>query len=244
MKSVLRRGRVHGDVVDAVADLGGGVGDVLGVEALVDGLPGCAGVVGPERARRGDGDDDALGVRAVEQDGVQAHAAGAGHPAGGGGVGAQAGELGPGCAAVGGAEERGVFHAGVAGVGVGERGLKVPDALELPRMRGAVVPLVRAGGAVVGELVVDGSPGDAAVVGALNLLAEPAGGLRGVDAVGVGGRALEVVHLPAGEVRLRDLPVLALGVSGEDEGTFLGADEEADGGHGGGSPWRAGERGI
>jgi hypothetical protein len=60
------------------------------------------------------------------------------------------------------------------------------------------------------------------------MLAEPAGGLRGVDAVGVGGRALEVVDLPAGEVRAGDLPVLAGGVGGEDEGAFAGADEEAD----------------
>ena len=51
----------------------------------------------------------------------------------------------PGLAAVGGAEERGVFDAGVDGVGIGERGLEVPDALELPRVRRAVVPLVGAG---------------------------------------------------------------------------------------------------
>ncbi len=120
---------------------------------------------------------------------------------------AQAGELGPGLAAVGGAEEGGVFDAGVDGVGIGERGLEVPDALELPRMRRAVVPLVGAGDAVVGELVADGVPGFAAVVGALDDLAEPAAGLRGVDAVGVGGRAFEVVHLPAGEVRAGDVPV-------------------------------------
>ena len=34
-----------GDVVDAVADLGGGVGDVEGVKAAVDGLPTPASVV-------------------------------------------------------------------------------------------------------------------------------------------------------------------------------------------------------
>ena len=48
--------------MDAVADLGGGVGDVLGVQAAVDGLPGLAGVVGAEGAGGGDGDEDALGI--------------------------------------------------------------------------------------------------------------------------------------------------------------------------------------
>ena len=86
----------------------------------------------------------------------------------------------------------------------------MPDALEFPGMRRAVVPLVRAGLAVVDELVADGLPGLAAVVGALDHLAEPAAGLRGVDPIRVGGRALEVVHLPAGEMRAGDVPLLRL----------------------------------
>ena len=49
----------------------------------------------------------------------------------------------PGFAAVGRAEDGGVFDAGVDGVGIGERRLEVPDALEFPRMLRAVVPLVR-----------------------------------------------------------------------------------------------------
>ena len=138
----------------------------------------------------------------------------------------------PGRAAVGGFEEAGVFDSGVAGVGVGEGGFEVPDALELPGVGRAVVPLVGAGGVGVGELVVDGVRGEAAVVGALDLLAEPAGGLRGVDAVGVDGGGLEVVELPAGEVGFGDGPGFAGGVGGEDEGAFAGADEEADAGHG------------
>ncbi len=74
-------------------------------------------------------------------------------------------------------------------------------------------------------------PGFAAVVGALDDLAEPAAGLRGVDAVRVDGRAFEVVHLPAGEMRAADVPFLALAVGGEDEGAFFCADEEADAAH-------------
>jgi hypothetical protein len=53
---------------------------------------------------------------------------------------------------------------GVDRVRIGERGLQMPDALELPGMRRAVVPLVRAGDAVVDELVAHRLPGLAAVV--------------------------------------------------------------------------------
>ena len=49
----------------------------------------------------------------------------------------------PGCAAVGGFEEGGVFDAGVDGVGIGERRFEMPDAFEFPGVLGAVVPLVR-----------------------------------------------------------------------------------------------------
>ena len=101
------------------------------------------------------------------------------------------------CAAVGRAEQGGVFHAGVDRVRIGQRRLQMPDALELPGMRRAVVPLMRAGNAVVRELVADRLPGLAAIVGALDHLAEPAAGLRGIQAVRIGRRALQVVDLPA-----------------------------------------------
>ena len=54
----------------------------------------------------------------------------------------------------------------------------MPNAFELPRMLRAVVPLVRAGVALVGELVADRLPRFAAVVGPLDLLTEPATALR------------------------------------------------------------------
>ena len=109
---------------------------------MVDGLPGFAGIVGAERAGRGDGDEDAVGIAWIEDDGVQTHAAGAGLPLRTGAVAAQAGEFVPGLAAVGRAEQRGVFHSGIDGVGVGERWFEMPDALEFPGMLGAVVPLM------------------------------------------------------------------------------------------------------
>ena len=134
--------------------------------------------------------------------------------------------------AVGRAEQGGVFHAGVDGIGIGERRFEMPDALELPGMRRAVVPLVRAGDAVVDELVAHRLPGLAAVVAALDHLPEPAAGLRGVDPIRIDGRAFEMIDLPAAEERAVDVPLLALAVGGQDERAFAGADENANGGHG------------
>ena len=58
-------------------------------------------------------------------------------------VAAQPGEFLPGLPAVGRAEQGGVFHAGVDRVRIGQRRFQMPDALELPRVLRAVVPLVR-----------------------------------------------------------------------------------------------------
>src|ERR1043165_10180204 len=101
----------------------------------------------------------------------------------------------------------------------------MPDAFELPRMRRAVVELMRgerfAGflGSVVNEFVaiadrravfVHGGqagrrsrlkPRLAAVVGALNDLSEPAAGLGRIEAVRIRGRAFDVIDFLAGEVR-------------------------------------------
>ena len=79
-------------------------------------------------------------------------------------------------------------------------------------MRRAVVPLVRARHAVVDELVADRLPRLPAIARPLQHLPVPAGRLRRVDAVGVRGRAFEVVDLPAAEVRAADVPLFALAV--------------------------------
>ena len=67
--------------------------------------------------------------------------------------GAQAGKLLPGPAAVRGAEQGGVFRPGIDGIRVGQRWFEMPDALELPRVLRAVVPLVGAHLAFIHELV-------------------------------------------------------------------------------------------
>ena len=101
----------------------------------------------------------------------------------------------------------------------------MPDALELPGVRRAVVPLVRAGDAVVDELVADRLPRLAAVVGALDQLPEPAAGLRRIQPIRVDGRALEVVDLPAAKVGAADVPLFALAVRCQDERALACADQ-------------------
>src|SRR5436190_1601053 len=105
----------------------------------------------------------------------------------------KAGELSPGLTSVRRLEHRGVFNACVNRIRVGQRGLEMPDALELPRMWCSVVPLVSSWHAGVGEFVVDGLPGLAAVVRSLNHLAEPTGRLGGVNPIRISRRSLDVI---------------------------------------------------
>src|SRR3990172_2427374 len=107
----------------------------------------------------------------------------------------------------------------------------MPDALELPRVVRVVVPLVRAGLALVLELVADGLPVLAAIVGAVDHLAEPIARLRGIDPVGIDRRPHDVVNLPPPEVRTADVPTLALSVRRQDEGALMCTDEHTYAAH-------------
>src|SRR5262245_62682412 len=93
----------------------------------------------------------------------------------------------------------------------------MPNALELPGVRCAVIPLMRAGDAVIHELIPHWLPRLAPVVGALNLLPKPAAGLRRIQPMRVSGRALEVVDLPAAKVAATDIPPCALGIRPQNE---------------------------
>src|SRR5262245_23642437 len=93
----------------------------------------------------------------------------------------------------------------------------MPDPRELPRMRRAVVPLVRPGGALVAELVAHRLPGRPAVIGPLDHLPEPAVGLRRVQPIRVRGGPLDVVDLPACKVGAADVPPLPLAIRIQDE---------------------------
>src|SRR6185436_2062418 len=189
-------------------------------------------IVGSEGACRGDGDEEPRLVLRVDEDRMEAQAARAGHPRGAGAVLAKTGELGPVLAAVGGLEDRRVLDAGVDRVGVAQRRLEVPHALELPRMRRAVVPLVRARHAVIQKLVADGLPGLPAVVAPLHRLAEPVAALRGVDAVGIDRRSFEVIELPAAEEGAVDVPLLALAVRRHHERALARPYQYTDSAHG------------
>src|SRR5262249_51860182 len=193
--------RVHGDAVDAVTDLRRGIGQVLRVQTFRDHLPGRAAVVGTEGTGSRDGDVDARVIGRIDQDRVQAHTAGAWRPLRPGAVAAQARQFGPRLAAVGRLEQRGVFDAGIHRVGIRQRRLQMPDALEFPWVRRAVVPLRGSGDAGVRKLVADGLPGLAAVVRSLHGLPEPRARLRRVYAIRIDRRAFEVVDLPPAEMR-------------------------------------------
>ena len=108
---------------------------------------------------------------------MQTQATGAGLPVGARAMFAQAGQLFPILTTVGGAEQRGVFDAGINSVRVLQRRLEMPDPLELPGAGCAVVPLVGPRHALVFELVANGCPRLTTVVRALDQLAEPARGL-------------------------------------------------------------------
>src|SRR5437016_13454750 len=112
----------------------------------------------------------------------------------------------------------------------------MPDALALPRMLRAVVPHVRRERlssffrrsvvdefvafafrwALRGRLFAGGRaglyPGLAAVIGALDDLPEPSAGLRRVNSVRIRRRSLQVINLPASEVRTADLPAFAFSI--------------------------------
>src|SRR5215469_14784050 len=226
-----RAGRMHRDVVHAVTDLGILVRDTPGAQATVDRPPRLAGVIGPERARRRDRREDSGWVFRVLDDRVQAHPASPRLPGRAGVVAAQAGQLQPGLTAVSGLEQARVLDARVNSVRIVQGRFQVPDPRELPRMRGAVVPLVRARRAVVAELVPDRIPRLAAVIRALDNLPRPPARLRCIQPVRIGRRALYVIDLPATEEWSGDIPVPARAVRAEDEATLAGSHEYPYCGH-------------
>ena len=118
----------------------------------------------------------------------------------------------------------------------------MPDALEFPRTRSAIVPEVFADFAFVDEFVAFAHrealracgwaaagrfPRLSAVAGTLDDLAEPAVGLRRIDAVYVRGRAFHVVDFPSAEMRAADVPFLALAIRGQYERALFRAHQQS-----------------
>jgi hypothetical protein len=154
----VRPRRMHRDAVHAVADLGVRDRGCARSAAPVDRRHVCAAVVAAEAAGGGDGDGDALRFGGSSRIVCRHMPPAPGCQCAPAAV-AQAGSSCQVCAAVGRAEERRVLDAGVDGVGIRQRRLEVPDALELPGVRRAVVPLRCVPDlAVVGELVADRIP--------------------------------------------------------------------------------------
>ena len=103
----------------AVTDLRVRFRNALRLQPAIDRLPRLAAVVAAECARGGDGDEDAVGIRRIEQDGVQAEAAGARLPRRAGRVTAETRQFLPALAAVRRAKQRGVLNARVNRIGIG-----------------------------------------------------------------------------------------------------------------------------
>src|SRR5713101_9976676 len=91
---------MHGDAVDAVADLSVRVRNVAGAQSLVDRPPRLAGVLSPEDPCRRNRAEHPFRVAWVDQDGVQTQSAGARRPARRGLVGPEALQLVPGLAGI------------------------------------------------------------------------------------------------------------------------------------------------
>src|SRR6266849_5241238 len=117
----------------------------------------------------------------------------------------------------------------------------MPNALELPRMLGAVIPLMRARDSVVNKLVAlsfgrairafqflgaasGRVPGFSTVIGALNDLAEPPTGLRCVNSVRIDWRTFHVINFTTRKMRPADFPSFTRTVRCQDERAFPRAD--------------------
>src|ERR1017187_407734 len=116
----------------------------------------------------------------------------------------------------------------------------MPDAFELPRMLGTVVPQVGAHDALVHELIAlalghalrthgrpatRGIPCFATVIRALNDLSEPAAALRCIQAIWVNRRTLHMINLPTSKLEIADIPFFALAIRSQDERALLCANQ-------------------
>src|SRR5713101_101052 len=97
----MRARAVHLDAMNAMADLGVRVRDVLGLKSAVDGAPRLAGIVGPEHARSHHCDEEPTSVGRIQKDRAQAHRSPTRLPAPSRVVGAQSAEFLPVLSAIG-----------------------------------------------------------------------------------------------------------------------------------------------
>src|SRR6266511_3806601 len=113
----------------------------------------------------------------------------------------------------------------------------MPNALELPRMLRAVIPLMCARDTVVNKLVAltfghsvrtfqflraasGRVPFFSTVIGTLNDLAEPTAGLRCVNAARIDQRTFHVINFPSRKMRTTDFPSFTRAICCQDERSF------------------------
>src|SRR6185295_5769041 len=134
---------MHGDMVDAVPDFRGWIGNVLRMKTAIDGLPGFAAIVRAKCTGRRDRDENAIRISRIDNNAVEAHPACAGLLLRPRTVTAQSGKLVPCPPAVAGTKQGSIFDPGVNRIRICMRRFEMPHALELPRMGRAIVPLMR-----------------------------------------------------------------------------------------------------
>src|SRR6185295_6966436 len=107
----------------------------------------------------------------------------------------------------------------------------MPDSLEFPGVRRAVVPLMRAWDAVVQESVTDWLPSFPAVIGTLYQLPKPSAVLRGIKPLRVNGRSLQMEYLPGRKNGASNLPLFAHCIGSGNECPFARPRQYAYAGH-------------
>src|SRR5688572_16034284 len=133
--------------------------------------------------------------------------------------------------AIGCFKQRGVFDPGVHRVRVAQRWLEMPHALELPRMRGAVVPLMGSRHAFLSKFVADGVPRLSAIARSLHHLAVPAGRLGCINAIWIDPRPFQVINLPTREMRAGNIPSRPLAISRQNKCALAGTAQHANSAH-------------
>ena len=66
---------MQGNVMNAMADLSGGVRDIARMKALIDRLPGHTAIVGAKGSGSGDRNEDSLRIGRIEKDAMKTHTA-------------------------------------------------------------------------------------------------------------------------------------------------------------------------
>src|SRR5579875_2340798 len=190
------------------------------IQSLIDGPPGFAPIIAAKRTSGRNRHIHTPFLLRIEKDRVQTHSTCSWLPMGPRAVTAQPGKLLPALASVRCAKDRRVLHPRVNRIWVRKRRLKMPDPFEFPRMRRAVIPLVCTRLALIDESVINGLPGLASIIRALNLLTKPSTRLRSIEAVGISRRSFEMIDLPAAKVRALHVPALALSIGFQQKRTF------------------------